>query len=141
MWHEGGRYAGLLPAEFPVQPGQAHETFEAKRRLKSLLDVSALAEHLHAIRPREATRDELLRAHGPDYLDRLERANGEYAAIVGLGARAGLRLPIGRVWAFRVQLEGGGLAMRAAYIVDGQRAASTGPVFFGLAFGLEARAP
>ena len=86
MWHEGGRYAGLLPAEFPVQPGQAHETFEAKRRLKSLLDVSALAEHLHAIRPREATRDELLRAHGPDYLDRLERANGEYAAIVGLDA-------------------------------------------------------
>lgn len=61
--------------------------------------------------------------------------------IVGLGARAGLRLPIGRVWAFRVQLEGGGLAMRAAYIVDGRRAASTGPVFFGLAFGLEARAP
>lgn len=61
--------------------------------------------------------------------------------IVGLGARAGLRLPIGRVWAFRAQLEGGGLAVRAAYIVDGRRAASTGPVFFGLAFGLEARAP
>jgi hypothetical protein len=61
--------------------------------------------------------------------------------IVGLGGRVGLRIPMGSVVAFRAQLEGGGLAMRVSYILDGRRATTTGPVFFGLTLGLEARAP
>lgn len=50
MWHDQGRYAGILPAEFPRQQGYHHEHPETKRRLKNLLDVCDMTERLVSIK-------------------------------------------------------------------------------------------
>lgn len=86
MWHDQGRYAGIMPAEFPMQQGEHHEHPETKRRLKNLLDASEMTEKLVAIKARPITRDELLRVHTPGYLDKLDAGNHEYAAVAGFDA-------------------------------------------------------
>lgn len=86
MWHEQGRYAGILPADFPLQPGRHHENPETKRRLKNLLDASGLSEQLTPIKARPISREELLRVHTADYLDQLDAGNLKPAANAGLDA-------------------------------------------------------
>jgi len=76
MWHDQGRYAGILPADFPLQPGAHHEHPETKRRLKNLLDVTGLSDHLMPVKARSITREELLRVHTPAYLTNYRRAIG-----------------------------------------------------------------
>jgi hypothetical protein len=61
--------------------------------------------------------------------------------LVGLGARFGLRLPLAGVLSFRAMLEGGVTPVRVGYVLDGVRAATTGPVYGGATLGLELRAP
>ncbi len=61
--------------------------------------------------------------------------------LVGLGARFGLRLPLAGVLSFRAMLEGGLTAVRVGYLLDGARAATTGPVYGGATLGLELRTP
>ena len=84
MWHEGGRIAGIVPVGYPVEPGSPHETTATKRRIKNLVDASGFIDHLVAVKPREATRQELLRVHTPAYLDRLAVLNREAEAVAGL---------------------------------------------------------
>jgi len=86
MWSEQGKHAGIIAANYPMQPGRHHENPETKRRLKNLLDASGFTEQLVPVRPRPATRDELARVHTGAYLDTLDRLNGELAAVVGLDA-------------------------------------------------------
>lgn len=86
MWHDQGRYAGILPADFPLQPGYHHEHPETKRRLKNLLDVSDMTEKLVPIKARPISRDELLRVHTTGYLDKLEADNLLPAASAGFDA-------------------------------------------------------
>lgn len=86
MWHDQGRYAGILPAEFPLQQGYHHEHPETKRRLKNLLDACDMTEKLLPIKARPISREELLRVHTPGYLDRLEAGNLEHAASAGFDA-------------------------------------------------------
>ena len=83
MWSDQGKYAGILPADYPMQPGRHHENPETKRRLKNLLDASGFIEQLAQIRPRSASREELLRVHTLPYLEKLEGMNEELAGIVG----------------------------------------------------------
>jgi hypothetical protein len=61
--------------------------------------------------------------------------------LVGLGARFGLRLPLTGVLSLRAMLEGGITPVRVGYLLDGARAATTGPVYGGATLGLELRAP
>ena len=84
MWHEGGRIAGIVPAGYPVEPGSPHESVATKRRIKNLLDASGFIDQLFQVKPREATRTELLRVHTPAYLDRLEALNREAEGLAGL---------------------------------------------------------
>lgn len=86
MWHELGRFAGIMPAGFPVEPGQPHESAEAKRRLKNLLDASGFSDNLTAIPARPATEQELLRVHTPAYLKKLAQLNEQPAGCAGLDA-------------------------------------------------------
>lgn len=86
MWAEHGKYAGILPATYPVQPGRHHENPETKRRLKNLLDACGLTDQLVALAPRPASRQELARVHTAAYLDTLERLDGALAGSVGLDA-------------------------------------------------------
>jgi acetoin utilization deacetylase AcuC-like enzyme len=83
MWVHHGKHAGIVAADYPVQPGRHHENPETKRRLKNLLDASGFTDKLIPIRPRPASRDELARVHTPPYLDIVDTMNDELAGIVG----------------------------------------------------------
>ena len=86
MWHDLGRYAGLMPVNYPVQPGMPFENWEAKRRLKNLLDATGFTKKLVEIEPRLATTEELLRVHTPEYLSRLQALNEQAAGDAGFDA-------------------------------------------------------
>jgi hypothetical protein len=49
MWHLQGRYSGLMPAVYPVQPGSHYEIPESKRRIKNLLDVSGIGSNVERV--------------------------------------------------------------------------------------------
>lgn len=72
MWHDTGNYAEYLPYGFPLQPGVHSENPETKRRLKNLLDASGVTNALKQIEPIQATREQLLRFHTDEYLEKLE---------------------------------------------------------------------
>lgn len=86
MWHQQGKYSGLMPADFPVQPGQHYETPESKRRIKNLLDACGMTRNLAHIEPRPATDAELERVHTPAYLAQLARDNALPEASAGFDA-------------------------------------------------------
>jgi acetoin utilization deacetylase AcuC-like enzyme len=92
FWHSGGAYALTLPVGGFVQPlaaGGLPESPETKRRLKNLLDVSGLSAELHMSSAPPASREDLLRVHPADYLDRFK------AASDAGGGELGLRTPFG----------------------------------------------
>ena len=68
LWHDSGtlRYR----RDF-VEPMEAWENPETKRRLHSLLSVTGMLEHLKRIRARHATDDEILAFHTKEYLERI----------------------------------------------------------------------
>ncbi|MBI1415848.1 MAG: class II histone deacetylase [Limimaricola sp.] len=73
FWHGGGNYAGMLPVGGLVQPGGGlPENPETKRRLKNLIEVTGLARELDLRGAPEASREDLLRVHPADYLDRFK---------------------------------------------------------------------
>ena len=88
MWHNTGKYAGVMPPGLKVQPYEHSEHPETKRRFKNLLDVAGLTEQLVAIRPRPATEAEILMLHEADHLDRMKALNET-------GGEAGMGTPMG----------------------------------------------
>ena len=91
MWHDTGSGAGPLSAGGWVQPGVHSENPETKRRLRNLPEVSGLYRGLTQSQPEMASREELLRFHTPEYLDRLERLSAPaWSDLLGCVAR---RLP------------------------------------------------
>jgi acetoin utilization deacetylase AcuC-like enzyme len=89
LWHDTGNYAGFLPFGFPLQPGIHIEHPETKRRFKNLLDASGYIKQLSIVEPRHATREELLRFHTADYVDRVKEMSD------GHGGDAGELTPVG----------------------------------------------
>lgn len=73
-WHDAGR----LNAPF-VEPFDALDHPETKRRFRNLLDASGLLAQLTPIAAREATDEEICRVHAADYLARISSIsdNGE----------------------------------------------------------------
>ncbi len=71
LWHDPGAAAAVMPPGPFVEPGPHSESPERVRRIRSLVEVSGLGEQLVQLRPRAATRDELLRLHSEAYLDRV----------------------------------------------------------------------
>lgn len=73
-WHDAGR----LNAPF-VEPFDALDHPETKRRFRNLLDASGLLARLIPIAAREATDEEICRVHAADYLARVRGIsdNGE----------------------------------------------------------------
>jgi acetoin utilization deacetylase AcuC-like enzyme len=63
LWHNTWNFAQIFPAGLTIQPGEHAENPETKRRLRNLIEVSGLLEHLVALKPRPATEDELARFH------------------------------------------------------------------------------
>lgn len=117
FWHAGGSFAFLSPVGGMIQPlvaGGLPEAPETKRRLKNLLEVSGLIPELSVSGAEAATREQLLRVHTKDYLDRFK------AASDGEGGDLGLRAPFGP-GGYEIAAISAGLAIRAAEAVaDGE---------------------
>jgi acetoin utilization deacetylase AcuC-like enzyme len=71
LWHNTWNWALVFPPGLTVQPGEHAENPETKRRLKNLIEVSGLIDHLTPIRPRPATEAEILRFHTPAHLEKI----------------------------------------------------------------------
>ena len=71
MWHDTGSGAAELPSGGWLEPHVHAENPATKRRLKNLLDATGLTDRLVALRPREATPEELCRVHAASYVERI----------------------------------------------------------------------
>ncbi|RVT85854.1 class II histone deacetylase [Rhodobacteraceae bacterium CCMM004] len=92
FWHAGGNYALTLPLGGLVQPlaaGGLPEGPEAKRRLKSLIEVTGLWATLDTRGAAPADREALERVHPAAYLDAFK------AMSDAGGGELGLRTPFG----------------------------------------------
>lgn len=89
MWFDAGTFAGPMPAGGWVQPGEASEHPEAKRRIKNLLDASGMTEKLLVIRPKAANEADALRVHTPAYLARVKQFSAAYGGQLGASAFIG----------------------------------------------------
>ena len=75
LWHTTGEHVIIAPVGGYLQPptGAGHaENPETKRRLKNLVEVSGLGDHLAWRRAAPLSREELERIHTPAYLDRFK---------------------------------------------------------------------
>ncbi len=114
MWHNTGNYAGPMPFGNPVQPDIHAENPETKRRFRNLMEVAGLTPKLHAIAPREATEEEILRFHTPQYLQKLKQLTVE------LGGDAGPYTPMGRGSYEIAVLSAGGVLAALEAIMAGE---------------------
>ena len=89
LWHDTQRYNLIIAPGLTVQPGEHAENEETKRRFNNLMEVSSLSDILVRIKPRLATRDELLRFHTPGHLDMLD------SLCKAGGGLAGAKTPVG----------------------------------------------
>jgi acetoin utilization deacetylase AcuC-like enzyme len=63
LWHNTWNFAQVFAPSLTIQPGEHAENPETKRRLRNLVEVSGLLDHLVALKPRYATEDEIARFH------------------------------------------------------------------------------
>jgi len=89
-WHDTGTGAWVMPAALTVQPLGHIESAEGKRRIRNLVEVSGLIDHLVQLRPRPATEDEILRLHTREYVERIKKLSSQ------AGGEAGEETPFGR---------------------------------------------
>lgn len=109
FWHSGGNYALTLPVGGLVQPlaaGGLPESPETKRRLKNLMDVTGLSRDLVMRSADEATREDLMRVHPAEYLDRFKEMSDAG------GGEIGLRTPFGK-GGYEIAALSAGLAKQA----------------------------
>src|ERR1700681_133843 len=83
MWHDTGTGAAVMPASLTVQPMGHIESAEGKRRIRNLVEVSGLMDHLVQLKPRPATEDEILRLHTRDYVERIKKMSAELGGDAG----------------------------------------------------------
>jgi acetoin utilization deacetylase AcuC-like enzyme len=89
MWFDAGTFAGPLPVGGWVEPGEASEAPQAKRRIKNLLDASGFISHLLTITPRPATEADVLRVHTPGYVAKVKALSAAYGGQLGASAFIG----------------------------------------------------
>src|SRR3979409_883598 len=89
MWHDTGTSAWVTPPSLTVQPLGHIENAEGKSRSRTLVEVSGLLDQLVQLQPRPATREEILRLHSVEYVDRIQELSRE------LGGDAGALTPFG----------------------------------------------
>jgi acetoin utilization deacetylase AcuC-like enzyme len=114
LWHDTGTAAGLLASGRWLEPLAHVESAATKRRLQSLLSVSGLLEDLVSVRAREATTDELLAVHTPDYVDRIELLSNARGGDAGDGTT-----PFGRGGSRIARLSAGGAIVAVEAVVAG----------------------
>lgn len=89
LWHDTGHAALFFPSGLTVQPGEHAENPETKRRMKNLLEVSGLTDHLTMLKPRAATEVELARHHTTEHITRIrsmsDAGGGEASELTPFG--------------------------------------------------------
>ncbi|WP_425450406.1 class II histone deacetylase [Virgifigura deserti] len=114
MWHDTGSAGLFVPSTGYIQPASHVEHPESKRRIRNLMEVTGLIERLEIIQPRSATREEVLRYHTADYIDRLEAMSEADGGDAGIGtpfAHGGFEIAL---------LSAGGVLAAAEAVVDGK---------------------
>ncbi len=90
LWHNTGNAAMFHPSCLTVQPGEHVENPETKRRMKNLLEVSGLTDHLVNLKPRPATDDELTRFHTHAHIEKIRTMSaaggGDASELTPFGA-------------------------------------------------------
>jgi acetoin utilization deacetylase AcuC-like enzyme len=114
MWHMTGMGGGSHPARGCIEPGLPHiDNPVSRRRLRNLIDMTGLIDHLVPVRPRPATEAEILRIHSPEYVARLKQMSAEG------GGEAGEKAPVGPgSWEIAL-LAAGGCLVAADAVVSG----------------------
>jgi len=113
MWHDTGSAAWVTPASLTVQPLGHIESAEGKRRIRNLVEVSGLIDHLVQLKPRPATQDEILRLHTLEYVERIKKMS------LGLGGDAGELTPFGTGSYEIALLAAGGCITAVDAVLDG----------------------
>ncbi|HJL95769.1 MAG: class II histone deacetylase [Gammaproteobacteria bacterium] len=90
LWHHTGNHADYVPYGFPVEPLQHVESPETKRRIKNLLEVTGLLEKLVPIKPRKATREEILLFHTENHFEHIKSLNETINVNAGISAPTGI---------------------------------------------------
>lgn len=114
MWHDTGHAGIFIPAVGHVQPAEHAESPESKRRIRNLLEVSGLIGELAIIPPRPATREEVLRHHTADYIDRIAALSAKR------GGDAGMTTPFAAGGYEIALLSAGGVLAAAEAVADGK---------------------
>lgn len=83
MWHDTGTSAWVTPAGLTVEPLRHIENPDGKRRIRNVVEVSGLMDHLVQLKPRMATVDEILRLHAREYVDQIKKASSETGGDAG----------------------------------------------------------
>ena len=89
LWHHTGNHANYVPYGNPVEPLQHIESPETKRRVKNLMEVTGLMESLKPIKPRPATKEEILRFHTENYFERVKENNDKISTDFGISTPTG----------------------------------------------------
>lgn len=84
-WHDTGTHVGIFPAGGFNQPHMTFESAESKSRMAGLVEVSGMIDELVRVKPRMASREDLLRVHDADYIDRIERESADRGGDGGDG--------------------------------------------------------
>jgi acetoin utilization deacetylase AcuC-like enzyme len=113
-WHDTGTGASVMPAGLTVQPLGHIESAEGKRRIRNLVEVSGLIDHLVQLKPRPATEDEILRLHTREYVERIKKLSSE------AGGEAGEETPFGRGSYEIALLAAGGCITAVDVVLDGK---------------------
>ena len=113
MWHDTGTGALVMPAGLTVQPLGHIESPEGKRRIRNLVEVSGLMDHLVQLKPRPATEDQILRLHTREYVERIKKMSSE------MGGDAGEETPFGRGSYEIALLAAGGCITAVDAVLDG----------------------
>jgi acetoin utilization deacetylase AcuC-like enzyme len=90
MWHDTSALAGFLKSgRGVIEPDEPSESPASKRRIKSLLDVAGITDHLVIVKPRPATDAELSLVHAATYVETIKAMSAEDGGDASLGALGG----------------------------------------------------
>jgi acetoin utilization deacetylase AcuC-like enzyme len=114
LWHNTGNAAMFYNSSLTIQPGEHAENPETKRRMKNLLEVSGLTDHLVSLKPRPATDDELARFHTRAHIDKI------HAMSDAGGGDASELTPFGKGSFEIAKLAAGGAIVALEAVLSGQ---------------------
>ncbi len=81
MWHDTGGFTGSNRSNHTLQPYDHYESPEPKRRIRNLLEVSGLLDHLTPISAVEVSKEDLLRVHTKEYVNRILSQRGQVGEV------------------------------------------------------------